>query len=156
MKTNLADWMQKNMWNHKEWDGVVSACQMWYYGSVSRTAWCATAVSWAAYHSGILHQIGGKNENVYRMMQACKTSGYGTFFSDNTVPIKKGDILFFNWDDPPMTEVSSKHVAVAFVDNVHAEKVLVIGGNQKDKCCRLYYDRSKIEGIFRPDYKEGE
>lgn len=153
-KTNLADWMQETAWGHSEWDGVISACQQWYYGYVSKTAWCATFVSWAAYHCGILHQIGGKNENVYNMMQACKNSGYGTFYTDNTIQIKKGDILFYNWDGGTMTTTSSKHVGVAFVDNANSNSVLTIGGNQKDKCCRLYYDRSYIQGIFRPNYNE--
>lgn len=155
MKKNLADWLKETVYGHEEWDGVVSACQMWYYGWVLKAAWCATCVSWAAYHCGILHQIGGKNENVCCMMEACKDSGYGTFITGNDSDIQKGDILFYNWDSGEMSPISSKHVGVAVTNTKStSDMILTIGGNQDDKCCNKYYPRKNLYAIFRPNYKE--
>lgn len=153
MKTRLNKWLEQNMLGHKEWDGVISACQMWYYGSVQKSAWCATSVSWAAYHSGILHQIGGKNENVYQMLLDCSSSGYGEILQGNAHKIKEGDILFFNWDSGKMSYTSSKHVTVA-AEDCTGDMIKCIGGNQDDMCKYSTYERKYLYAIFRPNYKE--
>ncbi len=139
----------------KEWDDVVGMIQTWYYGSYVKASWCATIVSWAAASMGILDQIGGKNENVYHMMNACSKSGKGKFFSKKAgnIPtkIEQGDILFYLWDGDTMKVDSSKHVSVA-AETTSSNQILSEGGNQKDKICRLYYEKAKLYAVFRPDY----
>lgn len=137
----------------KEWDAAVGKIQTWYYGSYVKASWCATAVSWAANQLGILDRIGGKNENVYHMMHACAGTGLGQFFTRKAgeIPkqIKQGDILFYLWDGNIMTPTSNKHVSIAAEDTT-SDKILSEGGNQKDKICRLYYDRDKLYALYRP------
>lgn len=139
----------------KEWDDVVGMIQTWYYGSYVKASWCATAVSWAAASMGILDQIGGKNENVYHMMNACSGSGRGLFFSKKAgnIPakIEKGDILFYLWEGTTMTVQSSKHVSICAATTT-SDQILSEGGNQKDKICAIYYEKSKLYAVFRPEY----
>lgn len=152
----IADYLD-TLHGAKEWDETVEKIQTWYYGSYVKDAWCATTISYAAAQIGILNNIGGKNENVYEMFRACENAeelGLGRFI-DEDYSIHKGDLIFFAWENK-FDHASSKHVTVAYWDTEPtAKQVLCIGGNQKNKICRLYYDTSKIVGVYRPNYKGG-
>lgn len=140
-----------------EYNGIVKTIQEWYYGSLVKAAWCATALSYFADKLGILDQLGGKNENVKRMMDACQSASLktkkGTFYTRLKIPNKilKGDILFWNWDGGIMTTSSNKHVGVAEYSSSN-DTIFCIGGNQKDKICTLEYDKASLYAVFRPDY----
>ncbi len=156
-KITLAD-LFSNFRGAKEYSGIVERIQRWYYGSLVKASWCATSLSFFADQLHILDQIGGKNENVYAMMNACKKThperchgvekGIRVDFD-----IKKGDILFWLWDGNVMNSTSPKHVNVAEYDANSSEAIFAIGGNQKDKICTLLYDRDCLYMVFRPDYK---
>lgn len=133
-----------------EYTGIVHVIQEWYYGSLVKSAWCATAMSYFANQCGLLAAIGGKNENVYQMMNACKRANSGTFYSKKNIPkqIYKGDILFWLWEGETMGVGSSKHVNIAEYDSYNGN-IFAIGGNQKDKICTLEYTRDKLYAVYR-------
>lgn len=137
----------------KEYDGIVKTIQEWYYGTLVKTSWCATCVSYFANEVGILDQLGGKSNNVYDMMLKCQRVSPSQFFPKEKLPteIMKDDILFMMWDDGVMTINSNKHVCVAEY-NSKGETFFGIGGNQKDKICTLKYDRKNIYALYRPNY----
>lgn len=136
-----------------EYNGVVADIQKWYYGSLVRAPWCATALSYFANELGILDQFGGKAENVYTMMTNCSQSNYGNFYWKKNIPeqIKKGDVLFMLWDSGTMHPTSNKHVCVAEYDS-KGTTIYCIGGNQKDKICTLNYERKYVYALYRPEY----
>lgn len=150
----IADYLD-TLHGAKEWDETVEKIQTWYYGSYVKYAWCATTISYAASQLGILNQIGCKNDNVYDMFRSCEDAeelGLGKFIDVDSEEIKKGDIVFFSWDGT-FTALSRKHVACAYWDAYPEDKnILCIGGNQKNKICRLYYETSKIVAVYRPNY----
>lgn len=151
-KTTIVDELSKYR-GTKEYNGIVNTIQTWFYGSCVKAAWCATCISYFANLCGILEQIGGKNENVYKMMLACKKSRPEQFYSRGNLPqtIKKNDILFWLWNGDMMTVDSSKHVGVAEYDSSN-ETIYCLGGNQKDKICTLAYERKYLYAVFRPNY----
>lgn len=136
----------------KEYNGAVSNIQKWYYGRLVKASWCATAVSYFANQLGLLDKIGGKNENVYRMMKACEAldGKTGTFFNKNTIPatILENDICFFLWSGNTMKTTSSKHVAIAYESTLD-KKIACIGGNQDDSISIKDYDKKYLYGVFR-------
>lgn len=137
----------------REYNGVIALAQRWYYGSLVKSAWCATILSYFADQLGILNEIGGKNENVYNMMKSCEESafkGYGVFYHKNNLPelIKKNDILFYLWEGETMTVNSPKHVAIAEYDS-DGDTIFSLGGNQKDKICTLEYNKKNLYAIYR-------
>lgn len=136
----------------KEYDGIVGAIQKWYYGDVVKGAWCATSMSYFAYKAGCLASLGGKNENVFEMMEACKLAGakgYGTFYEKNKLPdiIPQYAICFFLWSGDKMTANSSKHVCMAEYAS-SGPSIYCIGGNQNDKICTKEYSRDKLYAIY--------
>lgn len=136
-----------------EYNGIVADIQNWYYGKLIQASWCATTVSYFANKLGILSQLGGKNENVYNMMNACQKASPSQFYTKDNLPAKilKDDILFMLWSGDTMTATSSKHVCVAEYDST-GDTIFCIGGNQKDKVCTLKYERKYVYALFRPKY----
>lgn len=139
--------------NHgvKEYNGIVAEIQKWYYGSLYKGPWCATAISYFANQVGL--DIGGKAENVYTMLQQCKKSSEGKVYEGyKNIPsrIEKGDILFWCWDGGTMNSGSSKHVGMAEYGSSN-DTIYCIGGNQSDKICTKEYDKGDLYAIFRPN-----
>lgn len=136
----------------KEYNGIVADIQKWYYGRLVKASWCATSVSYFANCLGILNKIGGKNENVYHMMNACKALNgvHGTFFGVGNIPakLKANDILFFLWKGTKMGISSSKHVSICYEDTTQV-KIPCIGGNQDDSICIKAYDKKYLYGVYR-------
>ena len=146
---NIVDFL-KRYEGAKEYDSIVTAIQKWYYGSLVKTPWCATCMSW------VFNQLGipvDKAENVYTLMRNCQytaTQGHGTFYSKSEIPeLKKGDVCFLLFTGTTMTTTSSKHVT-AFVENVGAERIRCIGGNQSDQIKVSDYIRSSLYAVYRP------
>ena len=139
-------------WNGaKEWDGIVSGIQKWFYGSVVKASWCATTMSYLLTAVGLnVHE-----ENVYNLMMKCKSlsaMGIGSFYASHSVPkqLKEGDILFMLWNGTQMTTTSSKHVTMCNVSTTGSE-VKCIGGNQNDGICVSTYYRKNIYAVYRLD-----
>lgn len=146
----------------KEYNGIVATIQKWFYGDVVHASWCATSVSYFMNELGLLKQIGGKNENVYRMMKATekanRETGKGSFaYREKLIKgqlIPRGTIIFMLHSDPPMTESSSKHVTTAAADFTFSGSgtFTALGGNQSDSIRISTYGQSEIYAVFWPDY----
>lgn len=132
----------------KEWDGIVSGIQTWFYGFMSKTSWCATTMSYLLTAVG----IPVRKENVKDLYDFGQKSGAGLFYNKNELPktIKRGDILFFLWTGYTMREKSSKHVTMCEEDT-DGEAILCIGGNQHDGINPARYDRRYLYGVWRID-----
>lgn len=139
-----------------EYNGIVADIQKWYYGSLVKDSWCATSISYFANQMGILSDIGGKNENVFHMCNACRDKGGGVFFDKNSLPftVKRGDILFYLWKGSVMGVTSSKHVGICHQDCALTTGGMVptIGGNQSDSICVRNYDNKFLYAVYRPAY----
>lgn len=138
----------------KEYEGIVNKIQTWYYGSLVKAPWCATAVSY------FMNQIGVKikSENVNILRLDCKKfaeiNKVGSFYdrTGNGLPntIKRGDILFWLWSGDKMTNTSSKHVGVCAEDTSKDSSVIpCIGGNQDNRICIKNYDTRKLYAVYR-------
>lgn len=139
----------------KEYDGIVAQIQKWYYGSLVKASWCATAVSYFMDQLGV--PLKAENVNVLRLK--CKNLSAihktGKFYdrTGNGLPgtIRRGDILFWLWSGNQMTNTSSKHVGVCAADtSIDSAVVPCIGGNQDDKICVKNYDTHKLYAVYRP------
>ena len=138
----------------KEYDGIVAQIQKWYYGSLVKASWCATAVSYFASQLGIPI----KAENVNVLKTACDIlakGGIGKYYERRTsglpTTIHKGDILFWLWSGDIMTNTSSKHVGVCAADtSIQSAVVPCIGGNQDNSICVKNYDTRKLYAVYRP------
>ena len=148
----------------KQWDTFVRDMVHWYYGRFAEVAWCAISASYMMNELGLLSQIGGKEQNTYRMMtnaeKACKNTGKGVFHYAKDLKkgttIKKGTIIFMLRSDPPMTVGSKKHVTTAYTDFVYkgSGTFPALGGNQSGAIMVKNYNQSTIYGMFYPDYSE--
>lgn len=117
----------------KEYDGVVADIQNWYYGFVSKTAWCATCVSYAAHLLGNpVEKYVGKFENVDLMkdhinkqgrLDCTKNYGGGAY-----TPVR-GDLIFFSLK---YSYKDCTHVGVVLEANPNTGNVTCISGNSSD------------------------
>lgn len=146
----------------KEYYGIVKTIQEWFYGDLVKASWCATSCSFFANQVGVLDQLGGKNENVYRMMQAtkkaCEKTGKGKFYSKENLKsglhLPKGTVIFMLHSGKVMTETSSKHVTTLYSEIEYNKSGYFegLGGNQRDSICIALYPQSEIYAAFVPDY----
>lgn len=142
----------KQWWGAKEWDGIVSGIQKWFYGYVSKTSWCATTISYLLEAVGI--HI--KDENVYNLMKKAEKSNIGQFYTRNDIntgfckTIQEGDILFFLWTGDSMNSTSKKHVTMC-AQTTDGEKIKCLGGNQNDGVSYAAYNKNKLFAVWRID-----
>ena len=126
-KKNLADEFLKHL-GVKEYDGIVATIQNWYYGTMLKLPWCATALSYFADLCKLQEQI-GKHENVDRMKDFMANQGrirMSLAYDGNYIP-KKGDVVFF----------SGKHdykdcTHCGVVVSVKENTLTWVGGNTSD------------------------
>ena len=139
----------------KEYEGIVAQIQKWYYGSLVKASWCATAVSYFMDQLGI--PLKAENVNILRLK--CKNLAElhktGKYYdrTGNGLPdtIRRGDILFWLWSGDQMTNTSSKHVGVCAADtSINSAVVPCIGGNQDNMICVKNYDTRKLYAVYRP------
>lgn len=141
-----------SMYGAREWDADVQAIQTWYYGSMVKDNWCATSMSYMANAAGVLNRIGGKNENVNSMREACITAagqGLGLYYDRDHLPatIPPYCICFWLWSGTTMTAGSSKHVNLSVQDNGDGT-LACIGGNQSDMIRSTIYAKSRLYAIY--------
>lgn len=145
-----AEQMINILCNHRgdtEYTGLCETIQKWYYGSLVKSAWCATTISYLFSKVDINH----KAENVNRLRLSLSSDHYnGSYYEGNDIPkqIKRGDILFWLWSGDKMSDTSSKHVGIAEYDS-NTDNIYCIGGNQKDKICTLAYNRKNLYAVYR-------
>lgn len=149
-KDNIVDFLVQYE-GTKEYEGVVSTIQKWFYGSLIKAPWCATCMSWVFNKLGI--QV-DKAENVYTLMRNCQyaaTQGHGTFYSKSELPkdLNRGDVCFLLFSGSTMTTTSKKHVT-AFVKDAGMGRIRCIGGNQSDQIKVSDYNRSDLYAVYRP------
>ena len=159
----VTDMFQAHIGAH-EYDDFVTKMIKWYYGGgFSKVAWCAISMSYMMNELGLLDQIGGKNQNCYKMLcsikDAVKKTGKGVFKMREDIKkgetIKRGTIiLMLNDGKPPMTTTSEKHVTSAYKDFAYKGTGTFesLGGNQSDEIMVKTYAQSRIYAIFAPDY----
>ena len=115
----------------KEYNGIVAKIQEWYYGYVSKTAWCATSVSYFADYIGIADQV-GKYENVDKMKEHFNTRGFldcTPTYGGGAYKAKRGDLVFFSDNH---TYADCTHVGVVQSINHNTGYLQWIGGNTSD------------------------
>lgn len=159
----VTDLFQEHLGAH-EYDSFVSKMIKWYYGYDAKVAWCAISMSYMMNQLGLLDQIGGKNQNVYRMLvstaAANKKTGRGKLLYRKDLKsgdvIKRGSIIFILKSAAPMTELSEKHVTSAYEDFVYNGTGYFdsLGGNQSDYIQVKKYGQKNIYAVFVPDYTE--
>lgn len=137
----------------KEYTGIVEVIQRWYYGSLVKDSWCATALSWALAQMGLREKcLGKKQENVYNMYIAFLNKlDDGTITQPSLANIKRGDIVIFKWE-PHFTISSKKHVSVFTGFKPSSTTIECIGGNQDNGIIPKAYLMNDVVTIFRPDY----
>lgn len=162
-KKTVTDLYEQYLGVH-EYDGIVAVIQEWYYGCLYRGAWCATSMSFFFNELGILDQLGGKNENVYEMMEATRKASektkvgrfrYRKDIKDGET-IKRGTVIFNLNSGTVMTPTSSKHVTSAYEDFEFkaSGNYKALGGNQSDEIRVSSYTMKKIYAIYEPEYKD--
>lgn len=138
----------------KEYDGIVSVIQNWFYGSLVKAPWCGTSVCWGLAQLGLYkYTLSGKSDNVYTL---------NTLFTESSLrgkitkirrddEIKRGDIVVLCFDNVFST-TANKHITVCL--NSYDDSIECIGGNQNHSICRKYYDKSSVFSVFRPHYEK--
>ena len=160
----VTDLFQEHLGAH-EYDSFVTKMIKWYNdGGFAKVAWCAISMSYMMNQLGLLDQIGGKNQNCYRMLvstaAANKKTGKGKLLYRKDLKsgdvIKRGSIIFILKSAAPMTELSEKHVTSAYEDFVYNGSGWFdsLGGNQSDYIQVKKYGQKNIYAVFVPDYKE--
>lgn len=136
-----------------EYEGIIKNMQEWFYGSMVKSAWCATSLCWCLAQLGLLNYTIGKKqaayENVYHLTLAlisgtCDYIGYPE-------DLKRGDIVAFNFSGN-FSPVSNKHITVVYKDYEGDGNLWCIGGNQSDKIQVTAYNARYIVHAFRPHY----
>lgn len=116
----------------KEWDETVTTIQNWYYGSMRKTAWCCTTVSYTAEVTGVLNQLGGKAEDCdvlknrmigLNRLDATKNHGGGAYNA------KRGDVVFISSKE---TLADVTHVGIVSKINLDNGELVVTSGNSSD------------------------
>lgn len=137
-----------------EYNGIVAVIQNWFYGKLVKDKWCATAMSFFAARCGILDQLGGKNEGVWEMYNACKVAHKGGRFYDyGFLPevIPDGAVCFF-------LKSGYSHVTVCYSSRTYNKTnyLACLGGNQEDSICVKNYPMKALQAIFVPNYPADE
>lgn len=137
----------------KEYDGVVSIIQNWFYGDLIKAPWCATSICWGLAQLGLfdytVHKR--KTDNVYLLHNSLYTA-----FEEKKIDmvhdgegLRRGDIIILNFSKLFAT-TSSKHVTVFLEDDV--ENIKCIGGNQNNGFFTKSYKKEFIKYVYRPHY----
>lgn len=124
----------------------------WYAdrnGSEFRNAaWCNMLVTYAAYHSGNYDTVCFGKDFAYTVYMAQRFQAAGQWYVD-TAGIKRGDIVFFDWNGTNNVGAID-HIGI--VTAVNGRDVLTVEGNTSDQCLRRVRRQEEIVGYGRPKY----
>lgn len=117
-------------------------------------AWCDATITWAAVDSGNHAEVNFGTDYAYTVAHAqrFKTEGQWTVMDHGVVAsgIKRGDIVFFDWDGS-FSIGAIDHVGI--VTSVDGATVYTIEGNIGNKLQRKVRGVAEIAGFGRPKYK---
>ena len=128
--STIADEMEACL-GAKEWDETVTKIQKRFYGYLSKTAWCATGLSYFSSLAGKLEQT-GMFENVddmkeymdsRNMLDCTKNYGGGHYQA------KRGDVVFMS---SKYNYLDCTHVGVVSEINHHTGQVTIISCNHNN------------------------
>lgn len=128
--STIADFMEQKE-GAKEWDSTVTEIQKWFYGNLSKTAWCATSLSYFADIANVGEQT-GRFENVDSMkdfMNTRKMLDCTAIYGGGNYKAKRGDIIFFS---SYHSFKDCTHVGVVQEIDHTTGSVKWIGGNTDD------------------------
>lgn len=140
-----------------EYNGIVGVIQEWYYGSLVKDSWCATAMCWALAQLGLRqYTIKGKYENVYDLKVAFDSGvERGVCESINKYTMETGDIVILCFDKV-FSQTASKHVTAFLNYSTYiASDFRGIGGNQNDGIIPKEYKLEDIVAVYRPEWDKG-
>lgn len=117
-------------------------------------AWCATFVSACAIKCGATDIIPTEC-SCPRMIELCKRKGI--WIENENVAPKKGDIVFYDWQDGGKGDNRGTADHVGIVESVNADKktFVIIEGNYGEAVKRrtLAFNARYLRGFARPKYK---
>lgn len=115
-------------------------------------AWCATFVSACAIKCDA-EDIIPTECSCPRMIELCKKKGI--WIENEAITPKKGDIIFYDWDDSGSGNNKGVADHVGIVEKVSNGKITVIEGNYSNCVMRrtLAVNAKYIRGFARPKYK---
>ena len=123
-------------------------CSWW--GLSYRFDWCACFVSWCAEQVGCLGNIIPKSTSCTQQSNGFKAQG--VWHGRNYTP-QAGDIVYYDWT-PNNADTTPDHVGI--VEKVAGNQVIVIEGNQNDKCQRRTFNVGwyLVYGYASPKYPD--
>ena len=126
----------------------------WYAarnGSYFATApWCDETISWAAYDSGNYREVCFGTDFAYTVYHAQRYEKASQWHF-NTSDIRRGDIIFFDWNHSNSV-TAIDHVGI--VTDVKGGDIYTIEGNTSNACLRRVRREPDIVGYGRPKYKD--
>lgn len=126
----IADYMELDL-GAKEWDGVVTAIQTWFYGSLVKSAWCATGLSYYSHMAGKDYYT-GKYENVDTMKEHMNSLGMldcTRLYGGGHYQPKRGDVVFMS---SRHTYSDCTHVGVVSQIDLDTGTVVISSCNHND------------------------
>lgn len=139
--------------------GEPNAIQRWYQqrngaAYAGNWAWCNATITRAAVDAGEYDAVCFGTDYAYTVAHAqrFKTAGQWTAMTNGIAKsgIKRGDIVFFDWDGS--SEIGKiDHVGI--VTSVSGQYVYTIEGNTLNVCARRVRTVHDIAGFGRPKYK---
>lgn len=132
--------------------GRPNAATKWYAARngayFANAAWCNQLITWAAFQSGNHDAVCFGKDFAYTVWHAQEFQRRGQWHTD-TAGIRRGDIVFFDWDGSN----SIAHIDhVGIVTDVNGRDILTIEGNTEDRCARRVRRAETIAGYGRPVY----
>lgn len=126
----------------KEYDGIVSDIQTWFYGHLVKAPWCATCVSYVLSH---IYNYTCKYENVYHLNNWAKS----TLISVPPADAKENDLVIISYGSP-IAITSRKHATFYTGKRDDSGNYLCLGGNQSNSIRISAYSPSDIYAVYRP------
>lgn len=115
----------------------------------STAAWCDQGVTYWARHSGNFTTVCHGTDYAYTVAHAQRFQSAGEWHA-GTSGIKRGDIVFFNWDATTNTVASIDHVGI--VTDVKGASVYTIEANTSNTVARRVRQSKDVVGYGRPKY----
>ena len=132
--------------------GRPNAITRWYASrngaAFANGAWCNQSVTYWANHSGNRAAVCFNRDYAYTVWHAQRFRKGGQWHVD-VAGIRRGDIVFFDWDGSNRMGAID-HIGV--VTRVRGNVVYTIEGNTSDRCRRRARYASTIVGYGRPAY----
>lgn len=111
-------------------------------------AWCDMTITYSAYHSGNQGPVCFNQYHADTVEHAQAFRDRGQWHTD-TAGIKRGDIVFFDWDGSNSISAIDH---VGMVESVSGSNVNTIEGNISNVCKRMVRHSDFIAGYGRPAY----